>query len=580
MEAVEESQKCCEGEDCMNFYVNLAMVILVTLLCMITFLNTHGYFQSTNQKLGAFYNRCILLLDKYHYIVLLLIFAVFLFSRLFRIAIVPSGIHLDELGIAYDAQCIAEYGVDRNLVSYPVYPANFADGCSALYMYLSALIFKIAGYSITSYRLPAVICAVPCFFCSYLLVREMFEKKSIALLAPILVTVLPWYFMSERWGLDCNLFLSIVTIVFYFYIKAIRTEKYRFYILAGIFFGLTLYTYVISYLILPVFLIVATIYLILVKRFKWKQTLMLAVPLGILASPLIVMQLVNMRVIPQFSFLWTDFVPLAWYRSGEMSLANVIDNLDLFKRLLVDPDLLRHSAFPGYGTMYFFSIPLVIYGLAICVKQTIVSIKNRKYQMKTIILIFAVVAYCMSLILYDVVIYRVNEIFMAFMLMVVIALENLSRHKRLFIVPILVCYLIAFLSFGNMYYRHQYEIYEETGLFIPTTIGDVFDYFDDTYNDGRKVYIQASYDNYVYNDILIALYGEMSPYEWSDPKTWEDHYCLSIPEEIDPDEDCLYILGSSWNHISAWMIEHAGYTGDTLFPGYTILYRAPAGERE
>ena len=72
----------------------------------------------------------------------------------------------------------------------------------------------------------------------------------------------------------------------------------------------------------------------------------------------------------------------------------------------------------------------------------------------------------------------------------------------------------------------------------------------------------------------------MSPYEWSDPTTWEDHYCLGIPEEIDPDEDYLYILGSNWDHISAWMIENAGYTGDSLLPGYTILYRAPVGERE
>lgn len=560
----------------MNLYINILMILLVSILCTIAFIKsriTKQIYSGNDGKFKLFYDNCFLLLDKYHYVILFLIFAVFLFFRLFRISIVPSGIHLDELGIAYDAQCIAGYGVDRNLASYPVYPANFADGCSALYMYISTLIFKVMGYSLTSYRLTAVICAVPCFLCSYLLVRELFEKRRIALLAPILVTVLPEYFMSERWGLDCNLFLSIVTIAFYFYIKAIHSEKYRYYILAGVFFGVTLYTYVISYLILPIFLIIATLYLIFVKKFKWKQTFALAIPLVLLATPLAVMQLVNMRIIPQFSFLWMDFIPLSWYRSNEMGLANVIDNLDLFKILLVDSDLLRHSAFPGYGTMYYFSIPLVIYGLAICIKQTYASLKNREYQMKTMILIFAVIAYCMSLILYDVVIYRVNEIFMAFMLFVVIALENISRHKRLFIVPILACYLVAFLSFGNMYYRHQYEIYEGTGLFIPTTIGDVFNYFDDNYNDGRKVYIQPQYENYIYNDILVALYGEMSPYDFQNKETWENQYCLALPEEINPDEDCLYILGTNWNHIASWLVDNAGYIRDDLFPNYVILYR-------
>lgn len=559
-------------------YINLAMGIIVVFIITITII-TKDSFQMTHGKMNHLYDKCICMIEKYHFFLLLLLFASFLFLRIFRINLVPSGIHLDEQGIAYDAQCLAGYGVDRNLVSFPVYPANFSDGNSALYTYLAALIIKVFGYSLTKYRLVAVICAIPCFFCSYLLVREMFEKKSIALLAPILVTILPEYFMSERWGLDCNLFLSIVTIAFYFYTKAIHSEKYRYYILAGVFLGITLYTYIISYLILPVFLVIATLYLMLVHRFQWKQTLALAIPLAILATPLIMMQLVNMHIIPQFSFLLTDFVPLSWYRTNEMSFSNIIDNLDLFKILLVDSDLLRHSAFPGYGTMYYFSIPLILYGMAICVQQTYISIKNREYQMKTMILLFAVVAYCMSLILYDVVIYRVNEIFMAFMLMVVVAVEHISRHKKMFVIPVLVCYLVAFLSFGNMYYRHQYELYEGTGLYIPTTIGDVFNYFNKTYNDGRKVYIQPQYENYIYNDILIALYGEMSPYEWNNQDTWVDQYCLELPKEINPDEDCLYILGANWNHISTWMVENAGYTRDDLFPGYTILYRTPKNKR-
>lgn len=564
----------------MNILLNLFMVALVLLICIYTYLcRNRVTIIEKDSKLLKLYDQCIILLDRYHYIFLFVIFAAFLFTRLFRLSTVPSGIHLDELGIAYDAQCLAGYGVDRNLVSYPVYPANFADGCSALYTYLAALIFRILGYSIGNFRLVAVICAIPCFFCSYLIVRELYEKKNLALLAPILVIVLPEYFMSERWGLDCNLFLSIVTIAFYFYIKAVHTEKYYLYFLAGLFWGLTLYTYVISYLIIPIFLILSTLYLIFVRKFKWIQTFTLAVPLGLLATPLILMQLVNMHIIPQFSFLFTDFVPLPWYRTNEISLANIVANLDLLKILLVDSDLLRHSAFPGYGTMYYFSIPLVLYGFAICIKQTYISAKKREYQIKTMILLFTLVAYCMSHILYDVVIYRVNEIFMAFMLMVVIAFEHISRHKRLLIVPILFCYLVSFLSFGNMYYRHQYEIYEGTGLFIPTTIGDVFDYYDKTYNDDRKVYIQASYDNYIYNDILIALYGELSPYEWKDESTWEEHYHLGLPDEVNPDEDCLYILGSNWNHISSWLAENAGYIRDDLFPGYTILYRLPEDER-
>lgn len=62
------------------------------------------------------------LIDRYLPLILfILLLCVFAITRLWRILTIPSGFHLDEAGMAYDAWCLSQYGVDRYLKSFPVY---------------------------------------------------------------------------------------------------------------------------------------------------------------------------------------------------------------------------------------------------------------------------------------------------------------------------------------------------------------------------------------------------------------------------------------------------------------------------
>lgn len=56
---------------------------------------------------------------------------------------IPRGWNVDEAGIAYDAWCIAKYGVDRFRYPYPVMFMNYGGGGqSSLYTYMTAILFK------------------------------------------------------------------------------------------------------------------------------------------------------------------------------------------------------------------------------------------------------------------------------------------------------------------------------------------------------------------------------------------------------------------------------------------------------
>ena len=160
----------------------------------------------------------ILLLEekKVQFLILAVIFAVFIFTRFAFLDRFPAGMHVDEYGAAYDSRCLANYGVDRYLTRMPAYLKNYGGGQSALYAYSASLIVTLFGFSVRGFRAVAGIYALIAFVCLYLLGRQVFEEKKYALIPVFLMTVMPVFFMSERWGLDCNLFLSMSIISMFF----------------------------------------------------------------------------------------------------------------------------------------------------------------------------------------------------------------------------------------------------------------------------------------------------------------------------------------------------------------------------
>ena len=166
-------------------------------------------------------SKMIKLISKFN-IVLLIIG--FLFTRLFLLNEVPYGLHVDEAGMAYDAYSLAHFGVDRYLNSFPVYLINFGAGQSALYAYSVAFLLRFFDYSIFIVRLPGVVLSTITFIIGYLTISEVLHSKKFGLLFAFLFTILPYYIMQSRFGLDCNLMMGMSSIVLYFVHKMIMVN--------------------------------------------------------------------------------------------------------------------------------------------------------------------------------------------------------------------------------------------------------------------------------------------------------------------------------------------------------------------
>lgn len=558
-------------------YFAYAALILICLICVISILSRNGFLKTDRlEGLDAKLIKTSDLLEMFHIPLLLLGFVVFLFSRVLLLNIVPAGIHMDELGMAYDAKCLAEYGTDRHGLRYPVYLQAYGGGQSAMYAYLAAVCIKLFGYSVQTIRYPAVFCGVICFFAAYFLVKELTGSKKWALLGPVFVMITPYFMTSERWALDCNLFLSLVTAAFYFYIKAIKSEKTKYYVIAGIALGITLYTYVISYLVLPLFLIASTLYLIYIKRFDLKKTIALVIPLGLLALPLLLMQLINMGICPEFSTWISDFRALPWYRAGEFSFGNFIKNLGYTKVLFVGGEWLTYNSFYEYGPLYLFSLPLVLYGFIICLRDMYQSFKKREYSCSVLIIFFLFFSWFIFMLIADLNMYKANEIFLPFILLMIIAIKHISEQKNLSVtIPvILLCFALGFLSFANFYFRRQNEEYHMHPLFMSTQMGDMIVYAETLYDLGRDkhVYLESSKEDPNARDLIVGLYGNVAPSDWVQDGTIQGRFSIHLPEEIDIKEDAVYIISQEWSFVISYLIEN-GFQSDESFPGYSILYR-------
>lgn len=246
---------------------------------------------------------------------------IFLFgvTRIWKLATLPLGIHIDEAGMAYDAWCLSQYGVDRYLKPWPVYLTNFGSGQSSLYASLCAFLFKLFGYSIWMMRMPAVLFSLLNLVFGIKIVKKIYPHRAfLPIAAGGLLTVCPYFIMAGRLGLDCNLMLGMSTVFLYFIITAIESRENGRYILAGVTGGILLYTYALTYIIVPVFLLLLLLYVIRIKKFYFRGWTAMAISFGVIAVPLILVQIVNLFDLEEFRLAGLTITKLQTYRVSEI----------------------------------------------------------------------------------------------------------------------------------------------------------------------------------------------------------------------------------------------------------------------
>ena len=405
--------------------------------------------QETDKTIDDFINK--------HYKKILLVFLLLIFiTRIYKFGEIPNFIGVDEAGAAYDAYCLSKYGVDRYLNSFPLYLINFGGGQSALYSYATIPFIKLIGTNIIAYRLPELLFFLMGIVVCYILANKMKDKK-IALLYTFLIIICPWNIEASRQGLDCNLLAPMFMLDVLLLVTA---NKNWHYIVAGLAIGVTLYTYCLAWILIPVFLLIYIIYMLWVNKINFKQVILLGIPIALLATPLIYLILLNKGYVTRTNFGIFTIPKLFFFRQGEISINN----------LLQYGGYSLKTIFTDSRGIYLIELPFLLVGIVVGIKEFIKSIKEKEFSFTGFMTVVFIILLICNLLVVVGTLNRANILYLPMLYLITIGISYLSKDSKWTIISILVILTALFVAFEVSYYNENLEQrrtrrYEDIELF-------------------------------------------------------------------------------------------------------------------
>lgn len=500
-----------------------------------------------------------------YYLLLGLTFLILLFTRLYKLGTLPTGLHIDEAASYYTAYCIGEYGVDRYLNSYPIYFNNFASGQSPMYVYLLALFFKIFPINVWTARIPITLFSILNWFFGIRIGNIVFDKNKTAnVLIGLLIAICPVFIFTSRFGLDCYLLLGMSTVMLYFVVSLIQrqnngTDGLKYYIICGCVVGVTLYTYAISYIIIPLFLVFLFVLSIRSKRLTIKKALYFVIPLFIISLPLVLYQVVNIFNLPELKIGVFSITHMGVYRGNEIGRLT-FEKLRVEVNSIFIGDYLDSNSTPKFMNLYGISLIFAPIGFVYWVRQIIIDFKKKVISYESILLIWAMSCLiCLSLTFANV--NKTIGIYTVVAIMIVNGIMNVVKifnNRAVVAVAIGILYLFWGCLFIKFYFT-EYRCFFSNDI----TEGICFIESDDILCR-RNTWTALS-------AIIVAAYDLPSPQEYSATEVDENYNnwkCHALPAIED---GCSYIVDDSFVEYSQ-ELRNRGFS-EEIFDHYSVFYK-------
>lgn len=192
-------------------------------------------------------------------VVIILIFSLALFLRVYKLEEVPPGMTIDEISIAYNALSISEIGKDQDGNSYPLTHFKSVDDYKLpLYIYVVAFFQKIFPSSMFAVRFPGALFASLAIVSTFFLGKQLFNTR-VGIIASLLLAISQWHVFHSHLGLETNISLFFIISFFLFFHMSLKNAM--FLPVSAVAFVLALYSHHSSWIFLPaMFFATITIY--------------------------------------------------------------------------------------------------------------------------------------------------------------------------------------------------------------------------------------------------------------------------------------------------------------------------------
>lgn len=317
------------------------------------------------------------------FLVLILLIASVL--RLWGLGKVPASPDWDEVSLGYNAYSIMQTGRDEYGQFLPIILRSFDDYKPALYAYLAIPSIAIFDLNVFAVRLPSAIFGILTVLATFFLVKELFKKDSLALLASFLLAISPWHIQFSRIAFESNVGAAFNVFSILFFLKSFKRPW--FLILSALSMGLSLHIYQGEKVFVPL-LCIALIYFFKDKFFaiNKKYIVIFFLILGLIALPLAHFTLTNkealarakgVSIFSDSTLIQSNAQKLVRDQEKGDILGLVLDNrrVEFAKHviagylshfdlnwLFITGDLARHHA-PNMGLMYLWELPFLLVGI-------------------------------------------------------------------------------------------------------------------------------------------------------------------------------------------------------------------------
>ncbi len=398
---------------------------------------------------------------KKEHIIVILIFIIAIFSRIYLWPNTINDVNCDEAMTAINAKAITETGKDMYGTSLPVYFETWLyGGQSALLTYFMALCIKIFGFNIFAIRLPMLIVSIVSIFIFYKLIEIIFNNKKITIITTAILAINPWHIMQSIWSLDCNMFPHFLLLSIYILTKGLKDGKNGLIYISMLFFGITTYSYGIALYVVPIFLVTYMLISLKYKRIKWKTVVISAFIVILISLPLIIMTIINFFDLPDLTIGKITIQNFEYFtRKSDMIIFSenipkqLLENIKtLFKLIIINADGLVWNAIPTIGTIYHVSIIFVVFGL--------IELIRDKNSNKNIIILWLIVSVLIGLLINDVNINRLNVIWYPVIILIGLGIYNILniiKFDKFCVFILIIIYAFGFTNFNIEFYNSHCE---------------------------------------------------------------------------------------------------------------------------
>jgi len=319
-------------------------------------------------------------------ILFIAIFFLGAFLRFHDLGKIPNSLDWDEVSWGYNAYSILHTGKDEYGALLPLSFKAFGDYKQPVYVYADVIPVKLFGLNAFSVRFPNALLGSLSIIFVFLLVYELFKKRSYAKLAAFLAmfffAISPWHIQFSRVAFESVIGLFFVLVGVWVFLRGYNEHKKWYFFAAAFFLALSSYSYHAEKLFTPLLVVGLVIF---AKDFFLKHKKLFVV-FGLCFVLLNSLWLLDSRTTARgtsvlFTSEQTQLLKTPLIES-QQDIANNQKIFALFHNrriiyaetflenylghfnpnwLFIQGDLERHHA-PGFGLLYIISLPFILMG--------------------------------------------------------------------------------------------------------------------------------------------------------------------------------------------------------------------------